>query len=165
MGTIILTLVIITAVSIMAIAFGYNITLPGYSRDKLLSGISVWSQQCCRQVIGEKIMWLGLVILIVAVMIGAILGLFATVRYEYSTYKKIDVIHVQNRSFVMADGLWNEIDHKKYHWIDDDYPGIFFQKGFSTFGFEMHAGFKIVDIEGELYDYDYPPDDEESDDG
>ncbi|KKM18471.1 hypothetical protein LCGC14_1665300, partial [marine sediment metagenome] len=110
----------------------------------------------------RRIMWIGLMLLIVVTIFSVILGLFVPVRYEYGTYKEIDVLHAQNHTIVIADGLYYEIDHDTYYWINDDYPGIFSQKGFSTFGLEIYTHFKTVDIEGEFYD-DYFPDDEESD--
>ncbi len=162
MDAITLIFIIIIAVSIMAIAFGYNTALPGYSRHKLLSGISVWEQQLNNRTIGRRIMGCGLILLIMVIVLGVVLGMFVPVRYEYGVYEEIDVFHAQGRSFVMADGLYYEIDHDTYYWINDDYPGIFSQKGFSTFGLEIYTHFKTVDIEGEFYD-DYFPDDEESD--
>ncbi|KKN33247.1 hypothetical protein LCGC14_0805860 [marine sediment metagenome] len=144
--------IILISVSIMAIAFGYNMTLQGYSRHKLLSGISVRNQQHQNQIIGEKIMWCGFTVLIVVTALSVILCLVVPVRYEYGTYKEVDVFHAQNHTIVMADEESYEIDHDTYYWIDDDYPGIFFQKEFSTFGLKIRTSFKIVDIEGELYE-------------
>ncbi len=161
MDIVTLIAIIIIAVIIMAIAFGYNMALPGYSRHKLLSGISVCNQQLFKRTIGTNIMWLGLILLIAVTVIGVVLGMVVPVRYEYGTYKEIDVLHAQNHTIVIADGESYEIDNEEYYWISSDYPGIFSQKAFSTFGLEIHTSFKIIDIEGELYDYDYPPDDEE----
>ena len=139
--------IIIISVSIMAIAFGYNMTLQGYSRHKLLSGISVRNQQHQNQIIGEKIMWCGFTVLIVVTALSVILCLVVPVRYEYGTYKEVDVFHAQGHSFVMADGESYEIDHDTYYWINNDYPGIFFEKKFSTFGLNLGTVFQIVDIE------------------
>ena len=161
----VLTLIIILIViGVIAASYGFYLGLPGYSRDKYLSGYGVEDQQRDNSSVGEIIMMYGVILIIMIIVISTVLGLVIPARYEYGTYKEIDVIHVQGRSFVMADELWYEIDHDKYHWISSDYPGIFFQKEFSTFGIEVHTRFKIVDVEGELYDYDYPSDDEESDD-
>lgn len=151
MDAVTLIFVIIISISIMAIAFGYSITLPSYSRDSYLSGWSVRDQQCWHRVLGEKIMWIGLIVLVVAIALGALLGIFRPVRYEYGAYEKIDVFHAQGRSFVMADGSYYEIDHDKYYWISSDYPGMFSQKGFSPFGLDVGTSFKIVDMEGEFY--------------
>ncbi len=160
MDIVTLIFVIIISVSIMAIAFGYNMVLPGYSRHKLLSGISVWDQQLSNRTIGRHIVCFGLILLIAVIVIGVVLGMAIPVRHEYGTYKEVDVFHAQGRSFVMAGGESYEIDHDTYYWISNDYPGIFFQKGFSTFELEIYTHFKIVDIEGEFYD-DHFPDDEE----
>lgn len=96
---------IFVAIGIIMVAIGYNFTLAGYSRKKMLEGISMQTQMYSRRHIGNILMQAGIATTVVSTfLIFVMFGLFLTVDVIKTTPRKVDIVVTQGRTVVIADG-------------------------------------------------------------
>jgi hypothetical protein len=107
---------ILVAIGIIMMAWGYNLTLAGYSRKKMLEGISVQTQMYRRQHIGNELMKVGIITTAVsAFLIFVMFGLLLTVETTKIYPEKVDIITAQGRTVVIADGKVYKFAGAHYH--------------------------------------------------
>lgn len=85
-------------------AFGYNLTLAGYSRRRLLEGESVRSQMINRRRVGKEIIKLGIIVMAAAVLSALVLGMFTQVDSREIVPKKLDIMVAQGKTIIIIDG-------------------------------------------------------------
>ena len=85
-------------------AFGYNLTLAGYSRRRLLEGESVKSQMSNRRRVGKQIMQLGTIVMAAAVLSALVLGMFIQVESKEIIPKELNIMVAQGKTIIIIDG-------------------------------------------------------------
>lgn len=85
-------------------AFGYNLTLAGYSRRRLLEGESVASQMCNRRILGKQIIRLGIIVMAAAIATALIGGMFICVETKEIAPKELSIMVAQGKTVIIIDG-------------------------------------------------------------
>ena len=139
---------IAVAIGVILMAYGFNLQLPHYDRNKLLSGISFKDQWQLRYQIGKVLIAVGAGIAVVfAVIIFGPVGLVETTRYEYYPPKSISVVQEEANTIVIAAGVMHNVDKSLYYWIDNTYPGVCLSNEYNIYGMKIQTGsFIIIDI-------------------
>ena len=122
--------IIVVCVCVIISAIGYTITLPGYSRKRMLEGHSVRDQMYQRQRMGESILHIGIIsTAITAFLAFVIIGLFEPVETIETIPKRIHVVAAQNKTVVIADGEVFIFDGGHYH-----IKRVYITKGLNIYG-------------------------------
>ncbi len=109
--------VVLIAIGICILAIAYNFTLAGYSRKKMLRGISFEDQMCDRREISSKLRPIGCALIGLAIlMIFVLHGLLATAKTVEIVPCKVDTMLAQGKTIVMMDGKVHVFD-KEHHRI------------------------------------------------
>jgi hypothetical protein len=90
-------------------AFGYNLTLGGYSRRRLLEGESVESQAYNRRRVGKEIIKLGIIIMATAILAALALGIFTQVETKEIIPKELDIMVAQGKTVIIIDGYLHTV--------------------------------------------------------
>ena len=107
---------IFVAIGVIMTAWGYNLTLAGYSRKKMLEGISMQTQMYRRERIGNELMKAGIITTAISVfLIFVMFGLFLTIETTKTYPEKVDIITAQGRTVVIADGKVYKFVGSYYH--------------------------------------------------
>ncbi len=148
--------VILLTICVMGISAGYNLTLPGYNRRKRLAGISVATQMAARHRTGTWLMSHSIVAGVVIILIHVALGfIISNGNPEYSVPESIEVWHSvdQDKAILLIDGKLYSYSHEQVpYYIDKDYPGIFYTRDTSLYGYHMGSKDLHILIEPELDD-------------
>lgn len=120
------------AIGVIMMALGYNLKLPGYSRQKMLEGHSVYYQMLDRRELGNTLMKMGVATMLSSVFLAFIMfGLFLSVRTVEITPRKVDILIAQGKTVVIADGKVQEFSGAHYH-----IRRIYSKQEFNAYGFE-----------------------------
>jgi len=150
---------LISSLSIMVIALGYNLTLPGYDRKKWMNGLSVKTQMRLRRELGREIISFGAfggaLILALVLCLGLLVPI-KTVAYEVP--EKIDVFHAKNHDLgiLIVDGVEYKESPNTYKNLTPDHPGIRYKVRRNLFGMKPNFMKTMVLIEIQTYELYHP---------
>ncbi len=131
---------IFTAIGVMLLSWGYNLTIPYYSRHLLLAGRSFESQWKQRTLIGEALIKVGVCVFVLSVLIGfGIVGMLVPNRSEYFAPTTVEVHQISNYTLLIINDKEHRVDRNIYYWIDDTYPGITMRNRYSMYGWVLYS--------------------------
>ena len=134
---------ILLAPSIILLAIGYNLKLPGYKRKSMLEGYSVTDQMIHRRRIGDSLIiigtWASVCIIFVVFFL---LGTVVPYKTEVIHPKEIVVISAQGKTVVIADEKIYEFHEPHYH-----IKNIYYKKCINEYGFQCLDGSSELVIE------------------
>jgi len=125
--------IVFMAAGLILTALGYNLKLPGYSRKKMLEGISPQRQMSTRRMHGESIMQVGIITMGMTVfMIFFIFGIFMEARTTDSVPKETHITNTQAKTVVIADGEVFVFDGIRHH-----IRRVYIKRAFNAYGMEI----------------------------
>jgi hypothetical protein len=135
--------VFFVAIGLIITALGYNLTLPGYSRKKMLEGRSVHYQMLERRRTGAAVMQIGIITMsISAFFIFVVFGLFLEMNRIETVPKKVDIMIAQGKTVIMADGEVKEFSKAHYH-----IRRIYFRQKLNVYKFDCVGSFRELIVE------------------
>ena len=131
---------VLIALCICITAFGYNLTLAGYSRKKLLEGTSVNAQMYNRRRIGRDIMRAGTIAAIAVILIFFIGGIVYTTEIREVAPKQVDIMVAQGKTIIIIDGYIHTITGERHH-----IKRVYFVRKINDYGFEFWQNIVVED--------------------
>lgn len=149
--------VVLITLCVMGISAGCNLALPGYSRRKILAGISATTQMAARYRAGTWLKFYSISAGVIIIIIHVVLGLMiSNGKPEYSLPKDIEIWHSvdQDKAILLIDGKLYSYSHEQVpYYIDKDYPGIFYTRDTNLYGYHIGSDKDLhILIEPELDD-------------
>ena len=121
---------ILIAASVVLAAFGYNLTLGGYSRRRLLEGESVSMQIDNRLRLGNDIMRMSLMLAAAFVVIFSVISVVNPVDTKEAIPEKVDILVAQNKTVMIIDGTQYSFDASRHH-----IKRVYYTEFTNSFGF------------------------------
>lgn len=121
---------ILVATCICFLCVGYNLRMAGYSRKKMLEGMSFGYQMAKRRELADFLTNIGIFGGIVSgIVFFVILGIAVPVETVKTVPEKVAILSSQNKTIIIADGKAYTIDGMRNH-----VKRVYFTTGLNSYG-------------------------------
>ena len=130
---------ILVAMSICSLCIGYNLKMAGYSRRKMLEGMSFEYQMAKRRELAETFTNIGIFSGIVSAFVFfVVVGMMIPVETVEIIPEKVAILSSQNKTLIIADGKTYTINGMHSHT-----RRIYFTKGLNSYGWVCESDIVI----------------------
>lgn len=131
---------ILLALGICLICIGYNLTLAGYSRKKMLEGISFEHQMIKRREYGEAFKSVGISLSTIAIVVFfLVLGLVTPIKTVETTPEKVNILVAQDKTVIIADNNVYSMEGVRNH-----IKKVYFITKVNSYGFVCDHNIMII---------------------